>query len=92
MLLLAMSTILYKRNPNHDMLPTVLTLSNTFASMAIIAMGNGMVEYHFSIFMVLAMIAFLGSVRMIVVSTILFAVHHFAGYFLFPELICGTHD
>lgn len=90
--LLAMSTILYKRNPNHDMLPTVLTLANTFASMAIIAMGNGMVEYHFSIFMVLAMIAFLGSVRMIVLSTILFAVHHLAGYFLFPELICGTHD
>lgn len=90
--LLIMSMVLYKRNHNHHLLPTVLTLANTFASMAIIAMGNGMVEYHFSIFMVLAMIAFLGSVRMMVLSTILFAVHHLVGYFLFPELICGTHD
>lgn len=89
---LAISIVLYKQQENHRALPVTLTLTNTFAAIGIIAMGDGMVEYHFSIFMVLAMIAFLGSVQMIVLSTVIFAIHHLAGYFLFPELICGTHE
>ncbi|MBO8173428.1 MAG: methyl-accepting chemotaxis protein [Bacillaceae bacterium] len=62
----------------------------TFASISIIAGGNGMVEYHFSIFMVIAMLAYYESIKLVLISTILFALHHLVGYFTLPEIICGT--
>ncbi|MCA1065667.1 methyl-accepting chemotaxis protein [Rossellomorea sp. AcN35-11] len=83
------SMILYKRGKDVSLL---LTLSLTFSSISIIAGGDGLVEYHFSIFMVLAFIAFFDSIKLLLVSTILFAVQHLLGYFLFPELICGTSE
>lgn len=92
LIFLTISMVLYRQRENHRALRVMLTLSNTFAAIAIIAMGDGMVEYHFSVFMVLAVITFLGSRKMIVLSTLIFALHHLAGYFLFPELICGTHE
>ena len=52
--------------------------------------GNGLVEYHCSIFMVLAIISSFSRVRLVIVSTIIFAIQHLADYFWFPELICGT--
>lgn len=70
----------------------LLTLSLTFSSISIIAGGNGLVEYHFSIFMVLAFIAFFDSIKLLLISTVIFAGHHLLGYFLFPELICGTDN
>lgn len=92
LLLLFMSFILYKIDVEHKALPIVFTVTLTFASIAIIAMGNGLVEYHFSVFMVIAMVSFIGSVRMVLLSTGIFAVHHLLGYFLFPQLICGSHE
>lgn len=92
LIFLTISVLLYRQREDHKWLRIMLTLTNTFAAIGIIAMGDGMVEYHFSIFMVLAVIAFLGSVKMILLSTLIFAIHHLAGYFLFPELICGTHE
>lgn len=72
--------------------PLWTTLSLTFSSFAIIANGQGLVEYHFSIFMVLAIIAYFDSIKLIMISTILFAVQHFLGYFTVPEIICGYND
>jgi methyl-accepting chemotaxis protein len=57
-----------------------------------IAAGNGLVEYHFSIFMMLALISYFRSIQLITVSTSIFAIQHFAGYYLFPELLCGTSE
>lgn len=88
--LLLFSVFLYGRNPQHQLFPTFITLTLTFSSIAIIAAGNGLVEYHFSIFMVLAMIAYFGSVRQVILSAVIFAIQHFGGYFLFPQLLCGT--
>lgn len=90
--LLIASWVLYKRDAEHPRLRLLLTLTLTHGSMLIIAAGNGLVEYHFSIFMVLAFITYFNSISLIVVSTVIFAVHHLAGYFLFPELLCGTAD
>ncbi|KUP08227.1 hypothetical protein Q73_06825 [Bacillus coahuilensis m2-6] len=73
-------------------LPILLTLTLTFSSISIIANGSGLVEYHFSIFMVIAIIASFNSVQLILLSTIIFALQHFIGYFAFPELICGTDE
>lgn len=86
------SWLLYVKNAKDERLPWLLMLSLTFASIASIAAGNGLVEYHFSIFMVLAFIGAFQNIRLIVVSTVIFAIQHIGGYFLFSELICGTKD
>ncbi|MBK1811501.1 methyl-accepting chemotaxis protein [Clostridium sp. YIM B02505] len=92
-ILLVSAFYLYKfKNPEHESIPLLLTLTLTFSSIAIIAVGNGLVEYHFSIFMIIAIIAYFDSIKNILISTLIFAVHHIAGYFLFPELLCGTHN
>lgn len=75
---------------NDELLPLLNTITLTFGSISLIASGNGMVEYHFSIFMVIAMIAYYESIKLILISTVVFAVQHLVGYFTFPEIICGT--
>lgn len=84
--------LLYKRQNEHPFIPYVVMLSVTFGSMAIIASGNGMVEYHFSVFMVVAALGYFENIRVVIISTVIFALHHLGGYFLFPELLCGTSE
>ena len=72
--------------------PYLMMLTLTFASISTVAGGQGLVEYHFSIFVVLAILSFMRRIDLIVYSTVIFAVQHFAGYFLVPEIICGTAD
>lgn len=50
--LLVTSWLLFKKNNEHPRLRLLLMLALTHGSMLIIAAGNGLVEYHFSIFMV----------------------------------------
>lgn len=87
---LACTFLFFARGKWTAYLPLLNTLTLTFSSISMIASGNGMVEYHFSIFMVIAMIAFYESIQLILISTILFAIQHLAGYFTVPEIICGT--
>lgn len=82
----------YIRSKEHDLIEWFVMLSLTFGSIALIAVGDGLVEYHFSIFMVLAALAYYEHMRLLIVSTMIFALQHFVGYFAFPELICGTGD
>lgn len=77
---------------DHSMQQLFMTLTLTFGSISIIAGGDGLTEYHFSIFMVVAMIASFQKISYIIISTIIFAVHHLLGYFIFPQLLCGTND
>ncbi len=91
-LTLLLAFIYFQRKKDHKWIPTLLTLTLTFASISLIAGGNGMVEYHFSIFMVIAALAYFENVRLILISTAIFAIQHLLGYFAFPELICGTTD
>ncbi|WP_010098079.1 methyl-accepting chemotaxis protein [Ornithinibacillus scapharcae] len=51
-----------------------------------------MVEYHFSIFMILASLVYFENIYLIIVSTVIFAIQHLLGYFAVPELICGTDN
>jgi methyl-accepting chemotaxis protein len=87
---LILSFILYRKHHQH--VPLFLMLTMTFSSISTIAGGYGLVEYHFSIFFVLACLAYFDSIKLIVISTVIFAVHHLGGYFLLPELICGTSE
>lgn len=91
-ILLIASFYIYKKHKNQQVFEVLLTLTLTFASISLIAGGNGLVEYHFSIFMVLAIIGNFQSVQQVLLSTGIFAVHHFVGYFAFPELLCGTSN
>lgn len=89
---LIIAALCYKKNPYHAVIQPSITVSLTFSSMAIIAFGQGMIEYHFSIFMVLASLAYFEQIRLIVMSTLLFATHHLVGFFAVPEIICGMSD
>lgn len=89
---LALAFNYFRIEKNHRWIPYLVTLSLTFGSISIIAGGNGMVEYHFSIFMVIAALVYFENVRLIILSTIIFAVQHLIGYFTFPELVCGTDE
>lgn len=91
-LLLAISYYVSKKEGSNSLFELLTTLTLTFASISLIAGGNGLVEYHFSIFMVIAIIGSFQSVKQVLISTAIFAVHHFVGYFAFPELLCGTKD
>lgn len=90
--LFSASILAYKTKPESPLIPLFVVTAMTFSSISIIANGNGLIEYHFSIFMVIAMIAYYDSIKLILVSTGIFAIQHFAGYFFFPALVCGGPD
>lgn len=92
LILLIVSFVFYKTAKDHRAVPILLTYTLTFSSISIIAGGDGLVEYHFSIFMVIALIATFQQISLIIHSTVIFAIHHLGGYFLFPQLLCGTDD
>ena len=69
-----------------------MMLTLTFSSISTVAGGQGLVEYHFSIFVVLAILSFMRRIDLILYSAGIFAVQHLVGYFLIPEMICGTSD
>ncbi len=92
LILLATTVLLYRRSSSHPLIPWMIMLTLTFGSISIIAAGDGMVEYHFSIFMVIASLVYFENIRLIIVSTIIFVIHHVLGYFTVPELICGNED
>ena len=89
---LGVAFVAYRRNPAHPLVPLFITLSLTFGSISLIAGGNGMIEYHFSIFMVLAALAYFEQTKLILISTVIFAIQHLGGYFTVPGLVCGIAD
>ncbi|WP_215144826.1 methyl-accepting chemotaxis protein [Exiguobacterium qingdaonense] len=90
LLLFGMMLVTMKRESSTFSYWMMLTL--TFSSISTVAGGQGLVEYHFSIFIVLAILSFMRRIDLILYSAGIFAVQHLAGYFLFPEMICGTSD
>lgn len=91
LLLLLTAVFVYRKDRSHLALPWLIMLSLTFGSISIVAGGDGMVEYHFSIFMVVASLAYFENSKIIIASTLIFALQHLVGYFTVPELICGTN-
>lgn len=83
---------LYRKDKEHSYIPYLIAISTTVGSMAIVSAGEGMVEYHFSVFMVVATLGYFENIKVILLSTILFAVQHFGGFLFVPELLCGTTE
>lgn len=88
-LLLASSYLYIRTRKDHPVIPILVTLTLTFSSISIIAGSGGSVEFHFSIFMVVATAAYYESIRLIALMTAVFAVQHIGGFYLFPELVYG---
>lgn len=89
-LALAISWALYRWRKEHPQLPYWLMVTLSLESMSLIAASGGMVEYHFSIFLVLAVIKYYDKIPLMLISTGLFALQHLAGYLWAPELVFGS--
>lgn len=87
--LLLITYYLKRMDEVHPRLPLFIMLTLTFSSISMIAGGGGLVELHFSIFMVIAMIAYFDDISLIIISTVIFAVQHFVGFYFFQPLLCG---
>lgn len=80
----------YWKNNMHRILPPLIVLTLTFSSFSIISGSGGGVEFHFSIFMVIAAAAYYENIRLIAMMTVLFAIQHLYGFFWAPQLVFGT--
>jgi methyl-accepting chemotaxis protein len=89
-ILFIVSALLYRLKKDHSLLPLMNTLTITFTSISMIAGGEGRIEYHFSIFIVLAMVGYYESISLLLLMTGIFAIQHLAGYFFISEYVFGT--
>lgn len=67
--------------------PYLVTLSLTFSVISMIMGGMGSVEYHFGIFMVIAMMAYYNSIALVSLMSVIFIIQHLLGYFYFPATL-----
>lgn len=91
-ILVSVAFIFYMKNKEHSAIPPLVTASLTFSSISIIAGGGGMVELHFSIFMMVAIIAYYEQIKLISLSTFIFAVQHILGLIWFPQVVFGANS
>lgn len=82
--------VMYYKKPANKRLPLLITLTLTLTSIATIAAGSGLVEYHFSIFVVMALITMFQRKKLVLIASGIFLTQHLVGYFFFPELLCGS--
>ncbi|MGD6818075.1 methyl-accepting chemotaxis protein [Metabacillus sp. 113a] len=82
----------YKKHSSHKLIPLFIILTLTFTSIVMIVSGEGMVVYHFSIFLVVALAAYYDTIKLISVMTVLFAIPHLLAMFAFTDLFFGDHD
>jgi len=86
------ASYVFRRNPKSEILPWVNTLTLTFSSISMVSGSGGGIEFHFSIFMVIAATAYYEDIRLISTMTILFAIQHLVGFFFVPQLVFGTDE
>lgn len=82
--------VVYVKNAEHPIVPLCNTIALTFSSISIIAGGGGTIELHFSIFMVIAVIAYYEQIKLITISAVIFALQHVIGFIWLPQLVFGV--
>lgn len=75
------------KNFQTKLTPYFITLSLTLSVISMIMGGMGSLEYHFGIFMVIAMMAYYNSVTLVSVMSVIFIVQHLLGYFYAPATV-----
>lgn len=86
------SLTIYRMNPAHPVLPYFITLVLTFSSIAMISGGGGKLEFHFSIFMVVAVLGYYQSPILLFLMTGIFAIQHVLGLLFIPEIVFGMES
>lgn len=82
-LLLLLAAVYFDFKKSQSVIASYLiTLSLTFSVISMIMGGMGSVEYHFGIFMVIAMMAYFNSVTLVSMMSLIFIVQHLVGYFV----------
>jgi methyl-accepting chemotaxis protein len=91
-ILLASSFFTYRGKTDSSIVSLLVMLTLTFSSIGIIIAGDGLVEYHFSIFMVVAIMAYYEDIKLVLLMTVIFAVHHVLGFIIDPIHVFGGHN
>lgn len=89
--IVVMAWLIYVKNNQHRILPLLITLGLTFISNAMIVSGEGDVVFHFSIFLVVALLSFYEDIKLIFVMTLIFAITHLFAMFVYTSLYFGDH-
>ncbi|MCA0972703.1 methyl-accepting chemotaxis protein [Halobacillus litoralis] len=92
MVLVAVTIVLYQMNPTGKRIPWMMSVTFTFISLAMIVNGEGMVVYHFSIFLVVALIAFYDRLDTITLMTMIFGAFHLVAMFVGTAFLYGSSD
>ncbi|SFC41007.1 methyl-accepting chemotaxis protein [Alkalibacterium subtropicum] len=87
LVLLLIAAYLTFTKPAAQITPYLVTLSLTFSVISMIMGGEGAVEYHFGIFMVIAMMAYYNSIPLVSLMSSIFIVQHLLGYFYLPATL-----
>ncbi|WP_284645955.1 methyl-accepting chemotaxis protein [Paenibacillus silviterrae] len=87
---LGLAYFLYSKQTDHRLIPVLNASALTFSSISMIAGGGGAVEFHFSIFMVLAIIAYYENVNIISQMTVIFFLQHILGFYFLPQFVFGV--
>lgn len=80
----------YKLGKSNFIQQQLNMLVATFCSMGMITAGHGMVEYHFSIFMVLAIVSYYEKIELLLIMTVLFVIQHLVGFFFMTVYVFGV--
>ncbi|MFC4775872.1 methyl-accepting chemotaxis protein [Paenibacillus sp. GCM10023252] len=88
--LIVSAYLLYRSNHAHSTVPLLNTLALTFGSVSITTGGGGYVEFHFSIFMVVAFLVFYDNIRLVLIMTAISATVHLVSFFWAPALYLGS--
>ncbi|MEJ8306486.1 methyl-accepting chemotaxis protein [Saccharibacillus sacchari] len=90
LLFFAAAAALYAKHRGHRLIPVFVMLALVFSSISLVAGSGGGTEFHFSIFMVIAVLCFYESIPLLIAATLIFAVQHLVGFFFSPEMVFGV--
>ncbi|WP_226577426.1 methyl-accepting chemotaxis protein [Halobacillus litoralis] len=90
--LFVISLYFFRRNPAHAGLPWMNSMLFTFITLAMIVNGEGMVVYHFSIFLVVSLLAFYDRIDVLALMTGVFALIHIAAMFIGTAFLYGSNQ
>jgi methyl-accepting chemotaxis protein len=85
--ILAWPAVAYFRYPDSRITSLALSIASMLNAALMIHAGKGAAEYHFMVFVTLAILIILANWRMILVATLTIAVHHIVGFFAIPSSV-----
>lgn len=85
--ILSLPAFLYFKNDSSLLLPNLVAISAISFSGLLIHLGNGMIEMHFHIFIILGALSSFGLVTPIISGVITAALHHLLFFFILPSSV-----